>query len=190
MRVNGGKYRRLNFYMPAGIRPTQMVTRKAIFDIIGHDMEGFVFLELFAGSGAVGLEALSHGAAEVVFVEKDQRCFEILSENLYLVTGESSVSENAAYKLVNSDAFMAVKTFERREKKFDIVFADPPYGRGLAKKALKTIEAYDILHPNCTVIIQHDKNEILPKSEGRFLLFKQKKYGSSLISLYNIKNYE
>ena len=176
--------------MPAGIRPTQNVTRKAIFDIIGHDMEGFTFLELFAGSGAVGLEALSLGVDEVVFVEKDQRGFEILSENLLLITGESSINEDAAYKLVNADAFMSIKMFARREKKFDILFADPPYGRGLAKKVLKTIEAYDILHPNCTVIIQHDKDEILPETEGRFLLFKQKKYGSTLISIYNIKSYE
>ncbi|MBU1995908.1 MAG: RsmD family RNA methyltransferase, partial [Candidatus Omnitrophica bacterium] len=142
------------------------------------------------GSGAVGLEALSSGADEVYFVEKDQRGFEILSENLSLITGESTASEDAAYQLVNADAYVAVKMLARREKKFDIVFADPPYGRGLAKKALKTIEAYDILHPKCTVIIQHEKAEIMPKIEGRLILFMQRKYGRSLISIYNVKNNE
>ncbi|OGX57108.1 MAG: 16S rRNA (guanine(966)-N(2))-methyltransferase RsmD [Omnitrophica WOR_2 bacterium RIFOXYB2_FULL_38_16] len=176
--------------MPAGIRPTQNIARKAVFDIIGHDMEGLTFLELFAGSGAIGMEALSSGAKEVFFIEKDQRCFEILSENLSLVTGLSAASEDAPFKLVNADAFVAVKMLARREKKFDIVFADPPYVDGLAKKALKTIEAYDILHPKCTVIIQHQKDEILPKIQGRFFLFKQKQYGKNFISIYNIKNNE
>ncbi|HPB69263.1 MAG TPA: RsmD family RNA methyltransferase, partial [Candidatus Omnitrophota bacterium] len=70
MKILTGSYRGRNFYMPADIRPTQNVARKAIFDLIGHDLSGLTVLDLYAGSGALGLEALSLGASKVTFVEK------------------------------------------------------------------------------------------------------------------------
>jgi len=70
MKIIGGIYKGRNFYMPAGIRPTQTIARKALFDILGQDMEGVTFVDLFAGSGAIGLEAISCGAEKVIFVEK------------------------------------------------------------------------------------------------------------------------
>ena len=71
--------------MPEGIRPTQNLTRKALFDLLGQDLTGLTFLDLFAGSGAVGLEALSRGAQKVTFVEKDERSGEVIRENLDLL---------------------------------------------------------------------------------------------------------
>jgi len=68
-----------------------------------------------------------------------------------------------------------------------VVFIDPPFSRGLAKKALKTVEAYDILQPNCVVVIQHKKREILPENMGRFLIFGRKKYGATTFSMYKFK---
>lgn len=190
MKIIGGKYRNKNFYMPGDIRPTQNIVRKALFDIIGHDWDGIKFLELCAGSGAVGLEALSRGAEKCVFVERDQRVFEILKENVSLITEAEPKSRQLAYELINNDVFMSIKMLSRQGKKFDIVFIDPPYGRELAKKTLKTLEGYDILSPNYRVIIQHQKHEILPESQGRFLLFKQKKYGSTVLSIYINKKAE
>jgi len=170
--------------MPNGIRPTQSIARKALFDLLGQDMEGIVFLDLFAGSGAVGLEAISRGAARVTMVEKDPRCVEVIQENIRLLSIGEGVEGLLPYEVIHSDALAAVKIFQSRGKAFDVVFVDPPYGRGLAKKALKTLEAYDILHPNCTLVIQHEKREILPEQQGRFLLFRQKKYGSTFLTIY------
>ena len=170
--------------MPFGIRPTQSIARKALFDILGQDLEGMTLLDLFAGSGAIGLEAISRGAAKATMVEKDPKCVDVINENIDLLSIEPNASGVLPYEIIQTDAFAAVKLFARQDKKFDVIFLDPPYGRGLAKKALKTLEGYDILHPNCTVVVQHEKREILPEKQGRFLTFRQKKYGSTTLSIY------
>ncbi len=170
--------------MPFGIRPTQSIARKALFDILGQDLEGMTLLDLFAGSGAIGLEAISRGAAKATMVEKDPKCVDVINENIDLLSIEPNASGVLPYEIIQTDAFAAVKLFARQDKKFDVIFIDPPYGRGLAKKALKTLEGYDILHPNCTVVVQHEKREILPEKQGRFLTFRQKKYGSTNLSIY------
>lgn len=193
MKVLGGKFRGRNIYMPEDIRPTQNVVRKAVFDIIGHDWDGFSVLELFAGSGAVGIEALSRGAEHCTFVEKDPKSSEIITENLQRVgiaTTEISLSsvDSGLYSIIQSDAFATIKQLSGQKKTFDIVFIDPPYGRDLAKKSLKTIGAYDILHSNSTLVLQHDKKEILPEDSGRFSIVKQKNYGGSVLSIYQIKD--
>ncbi|MBI5149221.1 MAG: 16S rRNA (guanine(966)-N(2))-methyltransferase RsmD [Candidatus Omnitrophica bacterium] len=185
MRIIAGQFKGRNFYMPEGIRPTQNLTRKALFDFLGQDLTGLTFLDLFAGSGGVGLEALSRGAQKVTFVEKDARSCEIVRENLDLLQvpllGED---RRPVYALIESDGFAAVKGFAREGKKFDIVFADPPYGAGLAKKILKTLGAYDIVSPNCVVVIQHEKRETLPEIQGGLHRSEQRKYGSTALSIY------
>jgi 16S rRNA (guanine(966)-N(2))-methyltransferase RsmD len=173
--------------MPVGIRPTQNIVRKSLFDLLGQDMTGIAFLDLFAGSGAVGLEALSRGAARVTMVEHEPKCAAVISENISLLLRGAKAGVYH-YEVVQSDAFATVKMFARQGRKFDIIFVDPPYGRDLAKKTLKTLGGYDILQPNSTVIIQHEKREILPREEGRFLLYRQKNYGTTYFSLYNSNN--
>lgn len=171
--------------MPAEIRPTQNLTRKAVFDLIGHDLGDVEFLELFAGSGAVGMEALSRGAQNVTFVENAVKCHRVIEENLELLgfnRGEDLSPRT--YEVIYGDAFAAIKLFAKQKRKFDIVFLDPPYGKGLARKALKTLMTYDILSPNCLVIIEFLKREDLPRPEGRFFLVTQRKYGKSFLSVY------
>lgn len=172
--------------MPRGVRPTSNIVRKALFDLLGQDLSGTAFLDLFAGSGAVGLEAVSRGSMKVTFVEKEARFAEVIQENLALLNTTATLSRGFHFEVINTDAFAAVKLLARQQRKFDIVFLDPPYGLGLAKKALKTLEAYDIVHPNSTVIAQHDPREILPHTQGRFCRFREKKYGETILSLYKI----
>lgn len=170
--------------MPQGIRPTQSIIRKALFDILGQDMDGLTLVDLFAGSGAVGLEAISRRAVKAVLVEKNSKCVEVINENIGLLSIGANENGELPYEVLQTDAFVAIKMFARQERKFDVVFLDPPYGLGLAKKALKTIGGYDILQPNCILVVQHEKREILPEKQGRFLLFRQKKYGSSFLTMY------
>ena len=176
--------------MPAGIRPTTDKVRKAVFDIIGHDLEGLSFLDLFAGSGSVGLEAISLGASHVLFVEKESRFAEVISENFSALNQKTPDRYSPFSQVVCSDAFFAIKQFHRKGEKFDIVFAAPPYGVDLAKKTLKTLEGYDILAPNSLIIIQHDKKEILPQVHGRICLVRERKYGGSYLSIFKVKNNE
>lgn len=179
MKIIGGQYKGRNFYRPLGIRPIQGSVSKSLFDILGQDLEGLIFLDLFAGSGSVGLEALSRGAKHCTFVEKDPKCAAIITKNLKLL-------DVGAYSLITADSFAAIKQITLQKQAYDIVFSDPPYERDLGKKTLKTLEAYDILHPTSIVVIKHEKHEILPEEYGRFRLFRQKKYGSTLLSFYNI----
>lgn len=185
MKIIGGKLRGRNFYMPNGIRPTQNIVRKALFDLLGERIKGAAFLDLFAGSGAVGLEAISRGAGKVTLVEKVPRFCAIIRENLELLQIPLlGKDRRPVYQLAEGDAFAAIKRFAGEGKAFDIIFADPAYGLGLGKKLLKTLGAYDIVNANCTVVIQHEKPEILPESQGNFFRVEQRKYGSTILSIY------
>jgi 16S rRNA (guanine966-N2)-methyltransferase len=203
MRVISGKNKGKTIRMPKGIRPTSNKVRKAVFDILG-DIKGLTFLELFAGSGAVGLEALSYGAQRVVFVERDERCTDIIRDNL---SGEPRLN----YNLYETDAFKALKELSGKRIKFDLVFLDPPYtkslfprpyaklnkvGSGLAerghkaslaKKTLKMLAAYDILAPLGFIIVQHHRKEILPQEIDSLIFFKGYSYGDTVLSFYKIK---
>ena len=186
MKIISGKFKGKNFFMPQGLRATQNIVRKAVFDLLGHDLEGLSFLELFAGSGAVGLEAMSMGASRVVLVEKDYKNAAVIEQNLKLF-GIDPLDGELTVQLFNTDAFVAIRQLERFKKKFDIVFLDPPYEAELAKKVLITLEGCDILHPNCFVVVQHVKREKMPPEEGRLKLEIQRKYGATYLSIYRIK---
>lgn len=176
MRIISGKYKGRVIKMPKGIRPTQNKVRKAVFDILG-DIEGLSFLELFSGSGAVGLEAISCGAGEVVFVERDSRCIETIEENL-------SVIRLSGYLVIRLDASKAIEHLAGQKRKFDIIFMDPPYYEGLTKKTLQILGACDILAPSGLIIVQHFKKDNLPETLGVLSLFRQSKYGDTVLSFY------
>src|SRR3989338_2237447 len=184
MKIIGGYLKGRNFFMPAGVRPTKDLTRKAIFDLLGQDMTGMDMLELFAGSGSVGLEAISRGARKVVFVEKDMKISRVIEQSIQHLKIEPGEEGEFPYEVYNTDSFIALKQLSRMKRKFDIIFLDPPYGLELAKKILKLLVAYDILHPDCFLIIEHDRHETLPEAEGRFSLIRHRKYGSSYLSIY------
>lgn len=200
MRITTGIYKGRNLLKPKGIRPTQDKVRKAVFDILG-DIEGLSFLELFAGSGAVGLEALSRGAKGLFLVENDPGCISILKQNMEVLKVGDCV-------ILTQDVEKAIQNLHKNEKVFDIVFLDPPYhktfvprrcdkfedcGSGstgnmqeqpLSKKTLQMIGAYAILAPNGFVIVQHSKKDNLPDSAGDLILYKRYKYGDTFLSVY------
>lgn len=176
MRIISGKYKGRVIGLPKQIRPTQDKVRKAIFDILG-DIEGVSFLELFAGSGAVGLEALSRGAKEAVFVENNPVCLKALKNNFtYLLL--------TTYYLLPLDSAKAVEKLSKEKAMFDIIFLDPPYYKDMSKKILQMLGAYDILARNGFVVVQHFKKEELPKESGFLSLIKESRYGDTLLSFY------
>ncbi len=195
MRITTGKYRNRKLHMPKGIRPTQDKVRKAIFDILG-DISGLTFLELYAGSGAVGFEALSRGITELTLVECNSNSVLAIKRNIALLKAP-------ACKLYYLEAEKAVKLIGLDKKSFDIIFIDPPYYKGLvsrhhsvpetntveplAKKILQTLGAYDILSPNGLIVVQHSKLEQLPKDSLKFSLIKEAKYGDTWLSIFRKK---
>ncbi|MFA4990200.1 MAG: RsmD family RNA methyltransferase [Candidatus Omnitrophota bacterium] len=211
MKVTTGKFKGRNICMPKGIRPTQGKARKAIFDILG-DIAGLSFLELFAGSGAVGIEAASRGAQEVVFVENNSNVLKVLSSNAAGILGTEYLpgGRQVAYYILAQSVESALARLGREKKKFDLIFLDPPYyipkaprsetqvaghsgstaagnSEPLLKKTLQTLEGYAILAPNGLIIAQHFKKENLPDSLGVLSLFRQYRYAQTLLSLYRKK---
>ena len=185
MKILTGQFRGRNIYMPAEIRPTQNVTRKAVFDLIGHDLTGLSFLDLYAGSGAVGLEALSSGASKVTFVEKMPVAVEAIEENLRMIFEKSpTLLKQSTYEVVPGDAMAAITQFSREKKTFDVIFLDPPYDLGLVKKTLKTLMAYDIVQPVSFLIVQHSPSESLPDLQEKFTLLKHRQYGKTFLAIY------
>jgi 16S rRNA (guanine966-N2)-methyltransferase len=178
MKILGGKYKGRNFYMPVGIKPTQNVLRAAIFDLLGHDLSGLTFLELFAGSGAVSLEAISRGADGVVMVEHNDLNAKTIRENCEIL----GIDLGGNFSLIHADAFTSVKRLSEEQRQFDIVFIDPPYGRKLAKKTLKLLTLRDILHPQSWILVQLEASEKLDIPEN-FTVLTQKRYGSSYLSI-------
>ncbi len=179
MRITTGKYRNFKIQMPKGIRPTQDKVRKAVFDILG-DISGLTFLELYAGSGAVGLEALSRGVSQLTVVESNRNSMLTIKKNLELL-------KVPACNIYYLEAEKAVKLLSLDKKRFDIVFIDPPYHKDMAKKILQTLEGYDILSPHGLIIVQHFKSEILPKDSLNFSLIKEAKYGDTWLSIFRKK---
>ncbi|MFH1355159.1 MAG: RsmD family RNA methyltransferase [Candidatus Omnitrophota bacterium] len=193
MRITSGKYKGRVLKTPKEIRPTQEKVRKAVFDILG-DIEGLSFLELFAGSGAVGFEALSRGAGELTLVENNRICFAAINKNIeYLKISDCVV--------LCLDAERAIKNIHRNKKQFDIIFMDPPYyqdfvsplrsgvtvtgpGCSLAKKTLQMLGAYDILAACGLVIVQHFKKDQLLISLDKLTILKQATYGDTALTFY------
>ena len=176
MRIITGKYKGRAIKMPKGIRPSQNKVRKALFDILG-DIKGFSFLELFAGSGAIGIEALSRGARDLTLVENERNCLLAIKNNI-----ESLKLQN--YTIYPTEALQAVEALHKKRKEFDIIFFDPPYYEGLSKKTLQMLAAYDILAPNGFIAAQHFKKDNLPDAVGDLILFKQSYYGDTVLSFY------
>ena len=176
MRITTGQFKGRKLLRPEGIRPTQDKVRKALFDILG-DIEGLTFLELFAGSGAIGIEAISRGAKEVVFVENNPYVLKALTTN-------TSYLLSTKYHVLPLDAEKAMLALAHKERKFDIIFLDPPYQQGFVKKSLQTLEACDILSPDGLIIVQHFKKDNLPDNTGVLSLLRQYKYGTTLLSVF------
>jgi 16S rRNA (guanine(966)-N(2))-methyltransferase RsmD len=169
--------------------------RKALFDILG-DIEGLFFLDLFAGSASVGFEAASRGIAELALVEDNRICQAAITKNIELLDVKMC-------SLYPQDVFKAVEMLYKNQKKFDIVFLDPPYykdrvsrhrlvskesfGESLAKKTLQMLEAYDIVAPNAFIVVEHFKKDVLPDNMAILSMFKQAKYGDTLLSFYKKK---
>lgn len=178
MKVLKGELKGRNLLVPEQIRPAAVRVKKSCFDILHEDIAGARVLDLFAGSGNLGIEALSGGAGQVVFVDSSKGCVEIIKKNLF------SFKLTDKTEIYLKDAFSAVKDFFSRKEKFDFIFLDPPYYKGILIKILQTLEEYDILSPLGGVIcLCYTKDEFLKQSE-RFPLILDRKYGQTRLLIY------
>ena len=163
MRVSGGADRGRRLGAPRGFktRPTADRMRVTLFDILGPLVDGARVLDLFAGTGAVGIEALSRGAARAVFVERDRTALQALRGNLAALR----VPRERA-RVVAGDVLAALPALPASEPPFDVVFLDPPYTGDLAARALATLGPSPLLHEATTLVVQHPTRMALPRVSG------------------------
>ena len=168
--------------MPKDIRPTSDKVRESLFEILKNRIGGAKFLDLYCGSGAMGMEALSRGAEKAVFIDINHNCTSILKRNL----DKMKISQSS-YDIYNEDCIniLCRGGFKTRPY-FDIVFLDPSYYLGLAKNTLIELSGCDILTPNALVIAEVFKKESLPETLGIFIKIRSYKYGDTLLEFYKL----
>lgn len=181
MRVSGGIFRGRKLKVPKGvsIRPTSDIVKEAIFNIIHKDVEERDVLDLFAGSGALGIEALSRGAKSCVFVDNSLISINTIKKNLQKLN-----LNNKNIEILKIDVFEAITSLQKEEKRFDIIFFDPPYKKGLIGKALILLTNYDICKDNSFIIAEHSCREEVSDRKGIFSLYKKKRYGDTIVSIF------
>ena len=180
MRIIGGEYKSRSIAMPRGVemRPTQDKVREALFNILG-DIAGKKVLELFAGSGAFGIEAISRGAASATFVDNNFRCVQTIKSNL----GSLGVPDSR-YNIMRADALKFPAKVAEACEKYDIIFLDPPYYRDMAKKCLINLDSCDILTQAGFVVAEHFRKDNLIFDMKRLVLEKERRYGDTVISIF------
>ncbi|MBN1586421.1 MAG: 16S rRNA (guanine(966)-N(2))-methyltransferase RsmD [Candidatus Omnitrophica bacterium] len=181
LRILAGEYKGALLLTPPGIRPTESRVRKALFDILGPRIEGSRVLELYAGSGALGLEALSRGAASVDFVESQSSCIQFIRKNLQKVLGEKALG---CARIHPHSAEIVLPKLGNRGEQFDLILMDPPYRKGWAKKSLQQIGACAILRNLGVAAVQHAWAEVVPESEGNLVKTRDYRYGDTGITCY------
>mgnify|MGYP001136624624 CR=1 FL=1 len=177
MRVISGKAkgRRLKTLEGLDVRPTADRVKEGLFSIIQFDLPGCRFLDLFAGSGQIGIEALSRDAAYVLFNDQNRKAQELIKENLI------SVGLYQKSRVIAMDARAYLLSLKEQ---FDIVFLDPPYHQQLLDEILPLVA--EKTTPHGIIICEHETDEQLPQQAGAFVLVKQYRYGKIMLSKYMI----
>jgi 16S rRNA (guanine966-N2)-methyltransferase len=180
VKVLSGRFKNtaIPFKPQADLRPTPDRVRKAIIDALRPAWDGVSVLDLFSGTGAMGLEALSAGAARAVFVEADRRRAEGIRQTLrHLKIDEESRVEAA-------DVFAALERLAGEGERFDRVLADPPYDKGLALKTLEFFSEGAALTPGAWIALETRRKEVLPDTRGRLTRRKTAEYGDTAVHYY------
>ncbi|MDD5679774.1 MAG: 16S rRNA (guanine(966)-N(2))-methyltransferase RsmD [Candidatus Omnitrophica bacterium] len=184
MRIIAGKYRSRLIKVPknAEVRPTKDRIREALFNIIIGYVNNAAVLDIFAGSGAFGIESISRGAESAAFIDSEKACIETIEENLKTLGIEGS-----KVSLIRMDAFKAIDKLCNDGKKFDIILLDPPYYEDMAKKCLIKLGEHDILKPRCIIVVEHHKKDILPTETGNITSYRTVCYGDIRLTFYRLK---
>ena len=178
MRIIAGDYkgRKLEAPFDNDIRPTTDKVKEALFSILMPYTEDKVFVDLFSGTGGLGLEALSRGAMFCYFCDKDRNAIALIKKNIEKC-GASDKS-----RIIHGDYMKLLHKLEG--EKIDVIIMDPPYDSNLYEKALKEVELLDLLSYEGIIVAEHPKELKLPERIGRLSLNKQRVYGKTVLSIY------
>lgn len=181
MRVVAGEFggRKLKTLTGNNTRPTTDKVKGAIFNMIGPYFDGGVCLDLFSGSGSLGIEAVSRGMEQAVLVEKNFRAMEIIRENVAMT------KQTEAFELLKMPANQAIQRLAENQQRFDLVLLDPPYAKQEIVKQIERLCQNELLTETATVVCETDKEVQLPKVIGPLHLRKRQNYGITAVTIYD-----
>lgn len=180
MRIIAGTARGQRLLAPKSraIRPTADRVREALFNVLGQSFGGTEVLDLFAGSGALALEALSRGAGHAVMVDSDRTAIRLCEANA------ASLGFSERVRVIRAPVARAVKLLQRQGALFDLVFADPPYSARAAADTLLQVDAARLCRAAGILCVEHDKREQSPELAGSFAKIDERRFGDTVVSIY------
>jgi 16S rRNA (guanine966-N2)-methyltransferase len=175
-RIIAGSRKKMLLKTPPGktTRPTADRVKESLFNIISEDISGCCFLDLFAGTGQMGLEAVSRDASFCMFVEKDTKVFKVLCENI-----SKCGFENVECIRSDSLAFL-----DNSKRKYDIIYIDPPYASGIYDRILDKIDKKDLLLQDGKILVEHDFNIEICGNYGILIKYREERYGNTKITFF------
>lgn len=186
MRIIAGSAKKRHLKVPPGWkgRPTADRVKESLFNILGELVVGSIFLDIFAGTGSIGIEALSRGAGMAVFIEKDPRAAGVIAENLKASGLESNSRVITGDVLRALENLAANKGEKLRDRLFDIVFLDPPYDKGFEVPVISRVLDLKLLSPGGLIVAESSKRVELPAGIAGVSLIRQARYGDTVITFY------
>ncbi len=183
MRIIAGDFKGRRLFTPKDnkIRPTTDQVKESIFSMIAAYLEDAVIIDLFSGTGNLGLEALSRGATKCYFSDRSKDSLQLTKQNIaYCKQEERSIAILGDYDFV----------LKRMKEKADIILLDPPYHGGLLLKCIHAIAMQNLLSEDGVIVAEHGKDEILPDQIAQYSKIKEKQYGTIIISIYGLNTEE
>lgn len=182
MRIISGEFKGRKLVSPAGnaTRPTSDRVRESIFSILGGGIINARVLDLFAGTGAFGLEALSRGAAESVFIDASAGAIKIIRKNITACGAESRV------RIIRWDIAKNLNCLQPLKPAFDLIFMDPPYDRNFIAPTLEKLIKAGALQSNTKIVIEHAAGEIIPEDLNALHQTDRRTYGKTLVSFLSV----
>lgn len=182
MRVISGERKGMPLKAVNGMttRPTTDKVKESLFNILGPYFDGGIALDLFAGSGGLGIEALSRGMDKAIFIEKDGRAFHNLKENIAKCRYEE------CSEVYRNDATRALKLLIKRKVQADLIFLDPPYKKRQYYEMVEEIVSNEVISKEGTIVCEHDKETELPDAFMNFHKVREEEYGGTIISFYRL----
>jgi 16S rRNA (guanine966-N2)-methyltransferase len=160
-------------------RPTTDKVKEAIFSMIGPYFDGGLALDLFAGTGGLGIEVLSRGADKAIFVDREKVSIDVIRQNV----NAANLSDRS--EIYRNDADRAVKALAKRGEPFRYIFLDPPYRMTNMDEMLLNIASQNLVEPNAVVVVEHDSSHLYPEQFGCFVQRKYAKYGETAVTIYS-----
>jgi len=176
MRITGGTGRGTRLRVPAGdrVRPTADKVKQALFNILGDRVRDAVVLDLYAGTGGIGIEALSRGASRAVLVDDSRKSLQVIRRNVE----QAGCGDAAQVIAAKAESFI-----RKAAERFDIVFLDPPYTQEI-ERLLDLIAGSELLEPDAIVVAEHFKKQPSPESAGGLSLYREARYGDTVLAFY------